>query len=80
MEKNEIVIKRMRWKAFFNEQGSNKYTSENYGLKSLNCPPKSKGMTNWEWFNKFTEKHQISRKKKFFLAAVNVRCKNYKEH
>ena len=48
MEKIELVIKRMRWKAFFYEQGSNKFIPENYGLKSLNCPPKIKGMTNFE--------------------------------
>ena len=38
----------MRWKAFFYEQGSNKFIPENYGLKSLNCPPKIKNMTNFE--------------------------------
>ena len=48
MEKIELVIKRMRWKAFFYDQGNNKYTPENYGLKSLNCPPKIKEMTNFE--------------------------------
>ena len=48
MEKIELVIKRMRWKAFFYDQGNNKYVPENYGLKSLNCPPKIKEMTNFE--------------------------------
>ena len=48
MEKIELVIKRMRWKAFFYDQGNNKYTPENYGLKSLNCPPKIKEMKNFE--------------------------------
>ena len=48
MEKIELVIKRMRWKAFFYEQGSNKFIPENYGSKSLNCPPKIKDMTNFE--------------------------------
>ena len=33
---------------FFYDQGNNKYTPENYGLKSLNCPPKIKEMTNFE--------------------------------
>ena len=48
MEKIELVIKRIKWKVFFYEQGNNKYISENYGLKSLNCPPKIKEMTNFE--------------------------------
>ena len=48
MEKIELVMKRMRWKAFFYDQGNNKYIPENYGLKSLNCPPKTKKMTNFE--------------------------------
>ena len=48
MEKIELVIKRMRWKSFFYKQGNNKYIPENYGLKSLNCPPKIKEMTNFE--------------------------------
>ena len=48
MEKIELDIKRMRWKAFFCEQGSNKSIPENYGLKSLSCPPKIKDMTNFE--------------------------------
>ena len=38
----------MRWKAFFYEQGSNKFIPENYGWKSLNCPPKMKDITNFE--------------------------------
>ena len=48
MKKIELAVKRMRWKAFFYEQGSNKYIPENYGLKSLNCPPKIKERTNLE--------------------------------
>ena len=46
--KIELVIKRTRWKAFFYEQGSNKFIPENYGLKSLNWPPNIKDMTNFE--------------------------------
>ena len=38
-------IKRMRLKTFY-EQGSNKYIPKNYSLKSLNCAPKIKEMTN----------------------------------
>ena len=38
----------MRWKAFFYKQGSNKYMSEIYGFKSLNCPPKIREMTSSE--------------------------------
>ena len=38
----------MRWQAFFYEQGNSKYIPENYGLKSLNYPPKIKKMTNFE--------------------------------
>ena len=48
MEKIELVIKRMRWKALFYEQGNNDNIPENYGLKSLNCPPKVKEMANFE--------------------------------
>ena len=48
MGKIELVIKQMRQKAFFYEQGNNKYILENYGLKSLNGPPKIKEMTNFE--------------------------------
>ena len=71
----------MTWKAFFYEQGSNKYIPKNYGLKSLNCPPKTYGDDKlWEWFNKCTENHQISFNKNFFPAVVNGRYKNYKEH
>ena len=47
MKKIGLVIKRMRWKAFY-KQGSNKYIPEIYGFKSLNCPPKIKEMTNFE--------------------------------
>ena len=47
-EKIGPVLKRMRWKAFFYEQRGNKYISINHGLKSLNYPPKTKEMTNFE--------------------------------
>ena len=42
----------MRWKAFFYEQGSNKYIPKNYGLKGLNFSPKLKEMESFE--NDFT--------------------------
>ena len=48
MEKIELVIKRIRWKAFFYKQGSNKFIPQNYGLKTFNCPPKIKDITNFE--------------------------------
>ena len=38
----------MRLKSFFYGQESNKYMPENYGLKILNCQPKSKEITNFE--------------------------------
>ena len=38
----------MRWKAFFYEQGSNKYIPKNYGLKGLNFSPKIKDKKNIE--------------------------------
>ena len=47
MEKIELVIKRTRWKAFYYDQGNNKCIPENYGLKSLNCPPKIKEIANF---------------------------------
>ena len=48
MEKIELVIKQIRWKAFFYKQGSNKLIPQNYGLKTFNCPPKIKDITNFE--------------------------------
>ena len=51
MEKIELVIKRMRWKAhFFEENDENEETAqpETYEIKSLNCPPPIKGLTNFE--------------------------------
>ena len=48
MEKIELAIEQMRWKAFFYEQGNNKYISQNFCLKSLNCPPKIKEMINFD--------------------------------
>ena len=48
MEKIELAIEQMRWKAFFYEQGNNKYIPQNFCLKSLNCPPKIKEMINFD--------------------------------
>ena len=51
MEKTELVIKRMRWKAhFFEENDENEKTAKpkTYGIKSLNCPPPIKGLTNFK--------------------------------
>ena len=48
MEKIELGIKRIRWKAFFYEQGSSKYIPKNYGLDSLNFSPNIKKMINLE--------------------------------
>ena len=48
MEKIELAIKRMKWKAFFYEQGSNKFIPKNYGFKSLIFSLKVKDMTNFE--------------------------------
>ena len=47
MDKNDQVIKRMRWKAFFYMNRSED-TQETYSLKSLNCPPKNKEMVPFE--------------------------------
>ena len=48
MEKIELVIKRIKWKAFFYEQGNNKFIPKNYGFKSLIFSLKVKDMTNFE--------------------------------
>ena len=47
-DKIELVIKRMRWKAFFYNQEENEVIPETYGLKTLNCPPKIKDMNDFE--------------------------------
>ena len=69
----------MRWKAFFYEQGSNKYIPENYGLKSLNYPAKIKQVINFE--NDLTTLLKTIKfcVTKSCLAADNRRYKNYKE-
>ena len=49
LEKIEMVIKRMRWKAyFFNKKDENNEIQETYGLKSLNCPPQIKELSAFE--------------------------------
>ena len=54
MEKIELVIKTMRWKEhFYNEKKDAKENEtqtipENYGLKSLNCPPQVKELIQFE--------------------------------
>ena len=54
MEKIELVIKRMRWKAhFYNERKDAKENEtqtklETYGLKFLNCPPQVKELIQFE--------------------------------
>ena len=40
--KIDQIIKRMRWKAFFDMDGSEENTPETYGFKLLNSQPKSK--------------------------------------
>ena len=74
IEKIGPVIKRMRWKAFFYEQRGNKYISINHGLKSLNYPPKTKEMTNFEnGLTNLLKNINLRVKKSFFPAPVN-RC------
>ena len=54
MEKIELRIKRMRWKAhFYNERKDGKENEthtipETYGLKSLNCPPQVRELIQFE--------------------------------
>ena len=54
MEKIELVITRMRWKAhFYNEkkdvkENKTQMIPETYSLKSLNCPPQVKELTRFE--------------------------------
>ena len=54
MEKIELVIRRMRWKAhFYNgkkdvEENKTETIPETCGLKSLNCPPQVKELIQFE--------------------------------
>ena len=49
IEKIELVIKRMRWKAhFYNTSEEAKEVPQNYGFKSLNCPPQIKELSAFE--------------------------------
>ena len=47
MEKTEMVIKRMRWKATFNNS-KDKKTRKTYGLKTFRCPSQVKELINFE--------------------------------
>ena len=56
VEKIEMLIKRMRWKAHFFELNKDKDAADNeqeeipnnYGLKSFHCPPQVKELTDFE--------------------------------
>ena len=48
MEKTEMVIKRMRWKAIFSETDENDRNAKTYGLKTSKCPPQVKELSNFE--------------------------------
>ena len=49
IEKIELAIKRMRYKAhFYNKDEEAKEILENYGFKSLNCPPQIKELSAFE--------------------------------
>ena len=54
MEKIELVIKRMRWKAhFYNEKKDAKENEthripDSYGFNSLNCPPQVRELIQFE--------------------------------
>lgn len=48
IEKVEMVIKRMRWRAHFLEQPNDEPIPETYGLKTLNCPPLIKDLVPFE--------------------------------
>ena len=49
IEKIELVIKRMRWKVhFYNKDEEAKEVPENYGFKSLSCPPQIKELSAFE--------------------------------
>ena len=54
MDKIELVIKRMRWKAYFYDKGNknnnndNENIPETYGLKTQQCPPQVKELTAFE--------------------------------
>ena len=54
IEKMELVIKRMRWKAYFYEANNNEEDNaesevpNNYGLKTLKCPPQNNNLIPFE--------------------------------
>ena len=66
IEKVEMVIKRMRWKAHFfdneekDKENQNNIKVENYGFKSRKCPPQVKDMIQFE-----NDLHQMIKKIEF---------------
>ncbi|MEL7309459.1 MAG: hypothetical protein AAGK05_17460, partial [Pseudomonadota bacterium] len=72
MNKIEIFVKRMRWRAFYfdNESDPDERIQDTYGLKSANCPPPIKDLTEFE-----KELFDLVNKVKF----RNVECKFQKE-
>ena len=50
MEKTEMVIKRMRWKAIFSEseRDEDQSTRISYGLKTFKCPGQVRELLNFE--------------------------------
>ena len=84
IEKIELVIKRMRWKAhFYSKYEEAKEVPENYGFKSLNCPPQIKELSAFknELFNllniiKFRKvQSEFQRKLKEDIKLINSESK-----
>ena len=48
MEKTEMVIKRMRWKAIFSDIDDDDEKKKTFGLKTFKCPPQVKELVNFE--------------------------------
>ena len=48
MEKIEMFITRMRWKAIYSNRKRNDNSSERYGLKTLKCPKQVKELVPFE--------------------------------
>ena len=48
IEKTEMVIKRMRWKAIFQDTRNDKSNQQRYGLRSFKIPPSVKELAAFE--------------------------------
>ena len=64
--KVDQIIKRMRWKAFFDMDGSEENIPETYGLKLLNSQPKPKKLYPLKKIYGILQKNKVLTNKKQF--------------